>query len=149
MYIPPTNDIHIEKHVLDAVLRPPKSTIQKLVFNPSARATQYYNVLKYLAQAPCAMYTLEVFQICLTQRKNMLSILLAMDPDNNNVITFKLDDFKSRLSHQLAFQLFTNVIGKKVHSIGLVEGASTSVMSLYFWRAIGSPEINHSPTPLK
>ena len=29
------------------------------------------------------------------------------------------------------------------------EGASTSVMSLSCWRAIGSPEINRSPATLK
>ena len=67
---------------------------------------------------------------------------------NSNIIAFKLDDFKTRLSHKLSFQLSTKVIGKNICRTVLDEGASTSVMSLSCWRAIGSPEINHSPTTL-
>ena len=37
--IPPTNNLHIEKHVLDTIFRSPKSTIQKLVLNPNVQAT--------------------------------------------------------------------------------------------------------------
>ena len=62
--IPPlTNGIHIEKIILDTVLHPPKSTIQKSLFNPNALANQYYNVVEDLAQEPCAMSTLKVLQI--------------------------------------------------------------------------------------
>ena len=72
-----------------------------------------------------------------------------MDPENSNVITFKLNDFKTRLSHQLAFQIATKSVGKNTHCTVLDKGASTSVMSSSCWRAIGSPEINRSPTTLK
>ena len=65
-----------------------------------------------------------------------------MDPENSNIIAFKMDDFKTRLSHQLAFQLSTKVIGKHIQRTVLDEGASTSFMSLSCWRAIGSPKIN-------
>ena len=65
-----------------------------------------------------------------------------MDPENSNIITFKLDDFKTRLSHQLAFQIATKIAGKTIRRTVLDEGASTSVMSLSYWRAIGSLEIN-------
>ena len=112
-------------------------------------ATQYYSVVEDLAQPPCAMSTLEIIQMCPTQRKNLLPVLGAMDTENINVIAFKLEDFKSRLFHQLYFQLSTKFIGKKVHRTVLDEGSSTSVMSLSCWRAIGSPEVNHSPTTLK
>ena len=84
-----------------------------------------------------------------TQRKKVLSFLGAMDEENSNVIAFKLDDLKSRTSHQLAFQLSMNVIGKKSHHTILDEGAQTLVMSLSYSRAIGSLEINRSPTKLK
>ena len=50
--------LSIEKPTLDMILCPPKSTLQKAVFNPNARATQFYNVVEYLAQEPCAMSTL-------------------------------------------------------------------------------------------
>ena len=42
-----------------------------------------------------------------------------MVPENSNIIAFKLDDFKPRLSHQLAFQLSTKAIGKTIHRIVL------------------------------
>ena len=71
-----------------------------------------------------------------------------MDLESSNIINFKLDDFKSRISHQLTFQLSMKAIGKIIHHTILDEGASTSVMSLSCLRAIGSPEINHSPTTL-
>ena len=71
-----------------------------------------------------------------------------MDPKNSNIISFKMDDFKKRLSHQLDFQLSTKATGKNIYCTILDEGASTSVMSLSCWRAIGSPEINRSPTTI-
>ena len=74
---------------------------------------------------------------------------IDMDPNNTNIITFKMDDFKTHLSHQLAFHLTTKIIGKSIHRSVLDEGPYTLVMSLYCWRSIGSPEINHSPTTLK
>ena len=58
-----TVSLSIEKSTLDMILRPPKSTLRKVVFNPNAWAAQFYNVVEYLAQAPCAMSTLEVLQI--------------------------------------------------------------------------------------
>ena len=72
-----------------------------------------------------------------------------MDPENSNIITFKLDDFKMRRSHQLAFQIAKKIAGKTIRHTILDEGASTLVMSLSCWRAIGSPKINRSPTTLK
>ena len=95
------------------------------------------------------MSALEVLQTFPTQQKNLLTALGAMDPENSNIIAFKLDDFKTRLSHQLAFQIATKIAGKTIHRTVLDEGASTPVMSLSYWRAIDSPEINHSPTTLK
>ena len=51
----PTNRIHIEKPVLDTVVRPPKSIIQKYVFNPNTRVAQYFNVVEYMAREQWAM----------------------------------------------------------------------------------------------
>ena len=70
-----TVPLTIEKPILDMVLHPPKSTLRKAVFNPNARAAQFYNVVEDLAQAPCAMSTLEALQSCPTQRKNLLTAL--------------------------------------------------------------------------
>ena len=56
---PPSNGpLTIEKPNLELILRPPKSTLQKSVFNPNSQATQLYNVVKDLAKEPCAMSSL-------------------------------------------------------------------------------------------
>ena len=141
--------LQIEKPIFDNVLHPPKGTIQKLAFNPSARVTQNYNIVEDLAQTPCAMSTLEVLQHCPSQRKTLLSSLGAVDHTNSNCITFNLDYFKMRLSHNLAFQIHTTVHGKSIHRTVIDEGSSTCVMSLSFWRDIGSLDINQSLTTLK
>ena len=56
----------IEKPNLDLILHPPKSTLINSIFNPNSRAAQFYNVVEDLAQAPCAISTLEVLQSCPT-----------------------------------------------------------------------------------
>ena len=81
------------------------------------------------------MSTLEVLQSCPTQHKNLLTALGALYPDNTNLIHFNVENYKSRLPHKLAFQIITKVL----RTI-LDEGASTSVLSLSCWKAIGSPE---------
>ena len=72
------------------VLCAPKSTLQKAVFNPNARAAQFYNVVEDIAQAPCAMSTLEVLQSCPTKCKKLLTALGSLDPDNTNLIHFNV-----------------------------------------------------------
>ena len=139
----------IKKPNLDLILRPPKATLRKSIFNLNARAAQFYNVVEYLAQAPCVMSTLEVHQSCPTQRKNLLTSLGELDPDNTNLIHFNIEKYKSRLPHQITFQISSRVFGIKVHRIILDEGASTSVLSIACWRAIGSHELTKSPMTLK
>ena len=131
------------------ILHPPKSTLRKVVFNPNSQATQFYNVVEDLAQAPCAMSALEVLQVCPTQPKNLLTMLGALDPDNTNFIHFNVENYKYILPHKLSFQIITKFFGNKVFRTVLDEGASTSVLSLSCWKAIGSPELVTSPTNLK
>ena len=95
------------------------------------------------------MSALEVLETFPTQRKILLTPLSAMDPENSNIITFKLDDFKTRLSHQLAFQIATKIARNTICRTILDKVSPTSVMSLSCWRDIGSPKINCSPTTLK
>jgi hypothetical protein len=95
------------------------------------------------------MSTLEVLQNYPSQRRTLLSTIGAMDPKVSNMIMFNMDYFKSRLSHQLAFQIQVMVGGRNIHRTVLDEGASTCVMYLSCWRAIGSPKLNQSPTTLK
>ena len=131
------------------ILRPPKSTLRKAFFNPNAQAAQFYNVVEDLAQAPCAMSTLEVLQSCPTQRKNLSTALGALDPDNTNLIHFNVENYKYRLPHKLSFQVITKVVGKKVFRMILDEGALTSVLSMSCWKALISLDLVTSPTTLK
>ena len=105
----------IEKPNLDLILRPPKSTLKKYVFNPNSRAAQFYNVVEDLSQEPCVMSTLEVLQICLMQRKNLLTSLGALEPYKTNLIHFNVNKYKSILPYQLTFQIASRVVGRKVH----------------------------------
>ena len=95
------------------------------------------------------MSTLEVLQSFPMQRKNLLVPLGALDLDNTNLIHFNVENYKFRLPHQLAFQISSRVVGRKVHRTILDEGASTLVLSIACWRSIGSPELTKSLMMLK
>ena len=95
-------------------------------------------LLPYLAQAPCTMSTLEVFQSCPTQHKNLLTTLRALDLDNTNLIYFNVENYKSILPFQLVFDIVTRVVGRKVHRTILDEGDSTSVLSVTCWSIRGN-----------
>ena len=95
------------------------------------------------------MSTLEILQSSPTQCKTLLTALGALDLNNTNLIHFNVENYKSRLPHKLAFQIITEVVGKKVFITVLDEGASSLVLSLSCWKAIGSPELVTSPTTLK
>ena len=95
------------------------------------------------------MSTLEVLQSYPTQCKNLLMVLGALDPDNTNLIHFNIENYKSSLPHKLASQIIMKVVGKKVFRTVLDEGASTLVLSLSCWKAIGSPELVTLPMTLK
>jgi hypothetical protein len=49
------NPLRIERPTSDLVLSPPKASIKHATHNPNARATQNYNIVEDLAQAPRAM----------------------------------------------------------------------------------------------
>jgi hypothetical protein len=70
--------------------------------------------------------------------------LYDQTPLHSNLITFNMDYFKERLSHHLAFQIQILVGGKNIHHTILDEGASTCVMYLPCWRALGSPKLTLS-----
>jgi hypothetical protein len=136
---PPSRPLQIEKPLFDSILHPPKCTIRKSTFNPNSRASQNYNIVEDLAQAPCAMSTLEVLQHCPSQRRMLLAIINAFDSEPSNNLTFNLDDHQPQLSHQLAFQINVVVHNQQIHRTILDEGASTCVMSLACWKGLKSP----------
>jgi hypothetical protein len=94
------------------------------------------------------MSALEVLQHYPSQRRTILAALGVVDPESSNQIMFNLDNYVSRLSHQLAFQVDVVVHNQQIHRIILDEGASTCVMSLACWKGLKSPALNKSPTML-
>jgi hypothetical protein len=145
---PPSRPLQIEKPMLDSILRPPKRTIHKYTFNPSSCVTQNYTIVEYLVQAPCEMSVLEVLQHYPSQRRMLLATIGAIDPNSSNHIMFNLDNYTSRLSHQLAFQVDIVAHNQQIHRTILDEGASTRVMSLDCWKGLKSPALNKSPMML-
>jgi hypothetical protein len=139
---PLSGPLQIEKPTFDSILHPHKRTIHKTTFNPSSRVTQNYNIVEDLAQALCAMSALEVPQHCPSQRRILLVSLGDIDPKSSNHIMFNLDNYASRLSHQLAFQVDIVIHNQQIHRTILDEEASTFVMSLVCWKGLKSPALN-------
>jgi hypothetical protein len=61
------------------------------------------------------MSTPEVLQHCPSQSRTMLSAIGSLDLEESNLITFNMDNFKERISHQLTFQIQIVVGGKNIH----------------------------------
>ena len=141
----PDIPLHIEKPLTDIVIRPPKSTLRKTTHNPNARVAQHYSIVEDLAQAPCAMSTLEVLQTFPMQQKSLLSVIGGLVPMESNLITFDTEHKTPRLSHQLTFQIQVMVMKKIIHRTVVDEGESTSLMSISCWKALDSPPITPSP----
>jgi hypothetical protein len=53
--LPPNVPLMIEKLTYEPTIRPPKGVLRQTTHNLNARATQHYNIVEYLSQAPCAM----------------------------------------------------------------------------------------------
>ena len=95
------------------------------------------------------MSTLEFFQCCPTQRKALLDYLGAIDPLDSNIIHFDLAHSKQKLHHRIAFQIQMKTKGTTIHHCVVDEGASTCIISLTCWKALGSPTLVPSGGMLK
>jgi hypothetical protein len=92
---PSSGPLAIEKLAFESILRPLKRTICRYTFNPSSRATQNYNIVDDLAQAPCVMSALEVLQHFPSQHRTVLASISVVDPKFSNNIMFNLDNYTS------------------------------------------------------
>jgi hypothetical protein len=79
----------------------------------------------------------------------LLATIGTIDPDLSNHIMFNLENYVTRLSHQLSFQVDVVVHNQQIHRTILYEGASTCVMSLACWKGLKSPTLKKSPTMLR
>ena len=95
------------------------------------------------------MSALEVLQSCPSQRKSLLSAIGGIDPADSDLITFDLRSHTPRLPHQIAFLIQVIINSKMIHRTVIDEGASTCIMYVAYWKAIGSPTLSQSPTTLE
>jgi hypothetical protein len=130
----------------------PKGAFKKSSHNPNARATQNYFVVEDLSQTPCAMSALEVLQSFPSQRKALLTTLGSIETCNLGTIMLDTTDLKPHLPYPVAFQIVvaypTKFFTWNIFCTVVDEGASTCIMSLACWKAIGQPVLSLSPTLL-
>jgi hypothetical protein len=148
----PSLPLQIEKTLGETMTRIPKGAFKRASHNPNARAAQNYSVVEDLSQTPCAMSSLEVLQSCPAQRKALLTALGSTETCNPGTIMLDTNDLKPRLPYHVAFQIVvahpTKTFTRNIFRTVVDEGASTCVISLAYWKAIGQPELSPSPTLL-
>jgi hypothetical protein len=133
-------------------LEPPprilKGVLKCSAHNPNARAAHNYSIVEDLGQTPCAMLALEVLQTCPSQRKTLLSTLGALDSCGSKVIKFDVTDVKPHLPYHVAFQIHVEYMKITIKCTVIDEGATTCVMSLTYWKSIGSLTLSQYMTML-
>lgn len=95
------------------------------------------------------MSMIEVLQNCLTQKKDFLSTIGCIDPLNSNLVIFNNENYSPRHPCQSAFMIQVFVYDNNIHNSIVDEVPSTYIMSLFYWKAIGSTKLSQSPNTLK
>jgi hypothetical protein len=148
----PSLPLQIEKTLGETMTGIPKGAFKKASHNPNVRAAHNYSVVEDLSQTPCAMSTLEVLQSCPSQRKSLLTALGSTETCNLGTIMLDTTNLKPRLPYHVVFQIVvahpTKKFTQNIFCTVVDEGASTCVMSLACWKAIGQPILSPSPTLL-
>ena len=125
----------------------PKCVFKKEFHNPNYRATSIYSTVEYFSQTPCAMSALEVLQSCPAQQGSLLEALGKMY-SSSLLANFNLSYIKLLLPYQVALSVDVVHGSKTIGRTFVDEGASTCVMSIYCWKALGSPKLVPSNTLL-
>jgi hypothetical protein len=86
--------------------------------------------------------------MCPSQRNALLSALGYLDPSGLKVIKFDITDVKPRLPYHVAFQIHVGYSKYTIKRTIVDEGAATCVMSLVYWKSLGSPNLSQYPTML-
>jgi hypothetical protein len=94
------------------------------------------------------MSDLEVLQMFPSYRNAFLSVLESLDPCGSNIIKFDVTDVKPCLPFHVASEIHVEYMKFTIKGTVIYEGASTSVMSLSYWKSIGSPPPSQSMTML-
>jgi hypothetical protein len=98
------------------------------------------------------MSTLEVLQRCPSQRKALLVSLGSDETCNLGMIMLDMTDLKPHLPYHVVFHIVvaytTKSCTQNIFCTVVDEGASTCMMSLAYWKAIGQLVLSPSPTLL-
>jgi hypothetical protein len=98
------------------------------------------------------MSSLEVLQRCPSKKKALLATLGYAETYNPGMIMLDTTDLKPCLPYHVAFHIVvayaTKTFTQNIFHMVVDEGASTCVMLLACWKAIGQPVFSLSPTLL-
>jgi hypothetical protein len=125
-----------------------KGVLKLSAHNHNARVAQNYSIVEYMGQTPCVMSALEVLQTCPSQRSALLSSLGSLDSCGSKVIKLDVMDVKPFLPYDMAFQIHVEYIKIIIKRTAIDEGDVTCVMSLTYWKDIGSLTLSQSMTML-
>jgi hypothetical protein len=128
----------------------PKGVFKKDSHKPNARAAHNYSMVEDLSQTPGAISALEVLQSYPSQRKDLLVSLGYTENCNMGTIMLDMNDLKPCLPYHVAFKIVvaytTKTFTWNIFCMMVDEGASTCVMYLACWKAIGQHVLSPSPT---
>ena len=85
------------------------------------------------------MSALEILQTCPLQQKALLTAIGGIDPSDTSLISFDSNNYEPCLPPLVTFILTIGYLGKNICRTVLDEGATTCIMSLSCWKALGSP----------
>ena len=88
------------------------------------------------------MSALEVLQICPSQRKALISALGVNGDDSSSVIKFETAGHQPRFPYYVSLLVHVECLNMIVKCTVIDEGAAASVMSLSYWKGLGSPELS-------
>jgi hypothetical protein len=78
----------------------------------------------------------------------LLLALRALDPSGSKFIKFDVIDVKPRLPYHVAFQIHVGYSKYTIKHAVIDEGVATCVMSLIYWKSLGSLTLSQSLTML-
>jgi hypothetical protein len=83
-----------------------------------------------------------------SHRNAFLYVLGALDPCGSKFIKFDVTYVKPFLSYHVEFQIHVGYSKYTIKHIIVDEGAATCVMSMVYWKSLGSPTLSQSLTIL-
>jgi hypothetical protein len=86
--------------------------------------------------------------MCPSHSNALLYALGALESSGSKVIKFNVTDVNPRLPYHVAFQIHVEYSNYAIKCAVVDEGVATCVMSLVYWKDIGSPTLSKSSNML-